>query len=142
MPFRSHYLEMFNRTKAKWMLRDISANAQNPLPFSAEQWWKPPPTLMAHPRSFASFEARTDPPTYITCLYKKIQLKNEVKNGKSLQYTVVMPVFEMDQELFSVWYNWATLQLVEPANKLRVKKTAKAYIATWYWYTFREVKAI
>lgn len=41
----------------------MSAYAQNPPPFSAEQWWNPPPTLMAHPRSIASLAAKIEPPT-------------------------------------------------------------------------------
>uniref|UniRef100_A0A0A8ZCM7 Uncharacterized protein n=1 Tax=Arundo donax TaxID=35708 RepID=A0A0A8ZCM7_ARUDO len=31
-------LEIFKRTKAKWMHTEISAYAQNPPPSSAEQW--------------------------------------------------------------------------------------------------------
>ena len=35
----------------------ISAYAQNPPPLSLEQWWKPPPTLMAQPLSIANLPA-------------------------------------------------------------------------------------
>lgn len=68
------YLEMFKRTNAKWIQREMSAYAQNPPPFSAEQWWKPPPKLMAHPLSTASLAAKMEPPT---C--KKFRLSTKLK---------------------------------------------------------------
>lgn len=45
------------------MQRDMSAYAQNPPPRFAQQWWNPPPTLMAQPLSLASLAARIVPPT-------------------------------------------------------------------------------
>jgi hypothetical protein len=35
---KGFYLEIFRRTKANWMQREMSAYAQNPPPSSAEQW--------------------------------------------------------------------------------------------------------
>ena len=45
----------------------MSAYAQNPPPLSLLQWWKPPPTLIAHPLSRASFPACTTGRTGLRC---------------------------------------------------------------------------
>ena len=83
----SDYLEIFNRVNANTIQRVISAYAQNPPPFAAEQWWNPPPTLMAHPRSFASLAAKMVPPTchnLVLNIFMQLKIDKESKTTKNL----------------------------------------------------------
>lgn len=100
------------------MHREISAYTQNPPPRSAEQWWKPPPTLMAHPLSFASFAANIVPPT-CSSIQQKLQpilnlINMEKGREKEFEMNHSSPGYEMGVELYSSQYNEETLQREGP----------------------------